>query len=341
MEIWFYQSPSLALPSYFNLLFYKRSIGEPYSLYSPLSDGPARLVSSLEALNDQKKSLDILRKSLGDEVATTALSLIPGESVNFDDYAPNMSSDLLLNMIAGLPDNPLTQEELNLNRLREHVTMSLVMEGQEVVNSYNVFRDEQGRETLNYLMRFMLPDPKIVAQREDGSFHYDLTLRTTVTTADNKPVYDQEDFLTGNLAEAQAEIAKKKDFAAEARLPLAPGKYTIIATLTNNLDKIETACECHRTRGRRPEHSHLQSVGLCRACSRERSAWRVALQHCRTALHAARGAERPHTPGRAAAAGLSVVARSQDNRSATLGEDPPPLRVWFHCCFPRRGFAGG
>jgi len=179
----------LHLPSYFNLLFYKRSIGEPYSLYSPLSDGPARLVSSLEALNDQKKSLDILRKSLGDEVATTALSLIPGESVNFDDYAPNMSSDLLLNMIAGLPDNPLTQEELNLNRLREHVTnLSLVMEGQEVVNSYNVFRDEQGRETLNYLMRFMLPDPKIVAQREDGSFHYDLTLRTTVTTADNKPV---------------------------------------------------------------------------------------------------------------------------------------------------------
>jgi GWxTD domain-containing protein len=240
MEIWFYQSPSRALPSYFNLLFYKRSIGEPYALYSPLSDGPARLVSSLEALNDQKKSLDILRKSLGDEVATTALSLIPGEPVNFDDYAPNMSSDLLLNMIAGLPDNPLTQEELNLNRLREHVTMSLVTEGQDVVNSYNVFRDEQGRETLNYLMRFMLPDPKIVAQREDGSFHYDLTLRTTVTTADNKPVYDQEDFLTGNLAEAQAEIAKKKDFAAEARLPLAPGKYTIVASLTNNVDKIAT-----------------------------------------------------------------------------------------------------
>jgi len=33
--------------------------------------------------------------------------------------------------------------------------MSLVMEGQEVVILTTFFRDEQGRETLNYLMRFI------------------------------------------------------------------------------------------------------------------------------------------------------------------------------------------
>jgi GWxTD domain-containing protein len=51
MEIWFYESPSRAMAPYFNLVFYKRSLGEPYSLYSPNSDGPAHLVSTLETLS--------------------------------------------------------------------------------------------------------------------------------------------------------------------------------------------------------------------------------------------------------------------------------------------------
>jgi len=240
LQIWFYESPTRVLPPYFNLVFYKRSIGEPYSLYSPNRDGPVRLVASLEALNDQKRSLDILRKSLGNEVATTALTLIPGEPVDFDNYAPNMSSDLLLSEIEGLPDNPLTQEQLNLNRAREHVTMSLLIGSQDATISYGVFRDAQGREMLNYLMRTALADPGIVGKRPDGSFYYDLTLRTTVTTADNKPVYEQEDQLTANLTDAQAEVAKKKRFAAEARIPLSPGNYVILATLTNNLTHTAT-----------------------------------------------------------------------------------------------------
>ena len=65
-------------------------------------------------MNDQKRSLDILRKSLGDEVATTAVALIPGEPVDLNtDYEPSMSSDMLLSEIEGLPDNPMTQEQLD------------------------------------------------------------------------------------------------------------------------------------------------------------------------------------------------------------------------------------
>jgi len=240
MEIWFYQSPSLALPPYFNLVFYKRSIGEPYSLYSPNRDGPARLVSSLEALNDQKRSLEILRKSLGDEVATTALSLIPGESVNFDEYEPNLSSDMLLSNIEGLPDNPLTQDRLNANRLREHVTTSILSGEEPPEMTWAVFRDEKGEATVSYLLRFQAPDSKLIGPGPNKALEYNLTLRTTVLTADGKPVYDQEEALTGQVTEAQADIARKKRFGAESRLPLVPGKYTVVATLTNNLTQTAT-----------------------------------------------------------------------------------------------------
>ena len=242
MEIWFYQSPSLALPPYFNVLFYKRSNGEDFTLYSPLSDGPARLVATLEAMNDQKRSLDTLRKSLGDEVATTAVSLIPGEPVDLrsDTYAPGMSSDLLLSEIASLPDNPITQEMLNQNRARERVTTSVFLGGEDTTLSYVSFRDESGGMKLSYLFSMKFANPSLIGAHKDGSNYYDLTLRSDVLTAAGKPVYSQEDRLTGNLTPPQAEAARKRRFAAEARLPLAPGNYSLIVTLTNNVDKAAT-----------------------------------------------------------------------------------------------------
>ena len=238
MEIWFYESPSRALPPYFYLLFYKRSIGERFALYSPNQDGPAHLVSTLEALNDQKRSLDILRKSLGDEVAKMSLTLLPDESVSFDDYQPSLSSDLVLSTIAGLPDNPITQEQLSLNRLREHVTMSVLTGDSDLSLDYEVVRDEEGRETLSYLLRTVRPDEQLVGRRSDGGAYYDLTLRTAVAAQDGKPAYNQEDRLTGNLTADQVEVVKQKRFAAEARLPLAPGTYVLEATLTNNINHI-------------------------------------------------------------------------------------------------------
>ena len=238
MEIWFYESPSRAMAPYFNLVFYKRSLGEPFSLYSPNSDGPAHLVSTLETLNDQKRSLDTLRKSLGDEVAKTAITLIPDESVSFDDFSPSLSSDLLLSTIAGLPDNPITQEQLGLNRLREHVTMSVLTGESDISLEYSVIRDEEGRETLSYLMRSARPDERLVGRRKDGSAYYDLSLRTSVAAIGGKSAFDQEDRLTGNLTDSQVEAAKKKRFAAEGRVPLSPGTYLLEATLTNNVNHI-------------------------------------------------------------------------------------------------------
>ncbi|HET7103786.1 MAG TPA: GWxTD domain-containing protein [Terracidiphilus sp.] len=238
MEIWFYQSPSPALPPYFYVLFYKRSTGEAYTLYSPYQDGPARLVSTLEAMNDQKRSLETLRKSLGDQVATISLSLIPGEHVNLDDYSPTLSSDVLLNTIAGLPDNPLTLDRLNINRAQEHVTMSAMVGERNMAMSYEVFRDNQGRAILSYLLSSSAPNPQLIGQRPDKSYYYDLTLRTSVLTPGGKSVYEQDDRLTANLTGLQADVARRKKFAAEARLPLSPGKYTLVATLTNNINTV-------------------------------------------------------------------------------------------------------
>ena len=95
LVIWFYQATTPALPTHFYIVFYKRSIGEDYTLYSPYQDGPSRLVTGLEGKNDPKNNLDVIKRSLGDEVARTTISLIPGEPVNLNDYTPSLQSDVL------------------------------------------------------------------------------------------------------------------------------------------------------------------------------------------------------------------------------------------------------
>lgn len=233
--VWFYQSPSPALPPYFYVVFYKRSAGEPYTLYSPYQDGPARLVTGLEDLNDQSRSLKTIRKSLGDEVARLAVSLIPSEPVDLDNYSPGMTSDELLATIRGLADNPLEKQRIALRRSHEKVTASILTQANRPEVGYVVSRDEHGQSVVNYLIQFREPDATLVGQRRDKTLGYELTLQNHITTESGRSVYDEVVVLTGQLQQGQAEVGRKKPFAAEDRMPLVPGTYIVQSTLTNNL----------------------------------------------------------------------------------------------------------
>ena len=240
MEIWFYESQTPALPPYFYLIFFKPSASEEYRLYSPRNDGPVRLCSTGETRNDPVQALSIIRKALGAEVAKTTVTLLPNEHADLSSFEPGMESDSLLATINDLPDNPLTLQRINANRLREHVSTAILTGETPPELSYAVFRDEQGSETVSYLLKNQNPDPTLIGHGSDKSPMYDIELRTSVLTADGKPVYEQDDELTGKITEAQASVVAKKRFGAESRLPLVPGKYLVVATLTNNLTHVAT-----------------------------------------------------------------------------------------------------
>ncbi|SEB85977.1 GWxTD domain-containing protein [Terriglobus roseus] len=233
--IWFYQSPTPALQSYFSVLFYKRSTGEDYALYSPYQDGPNRLITGLETGNDQARSLQQLRKALGSEVARTAVSLIPTEPVNLAEFSPSMMSDALLANIRGLADNPLEIARVNRNR-REKVTSSIMSEDAPPEVKYAVIRDENGHATADMFVRLAHPDAGIAGARKAGGTGYDLTLQQHITTADGRAVYDTVSTIAAPLSPAALDVARHKVFAAEDQLPLEPGKYVVQTTLTNNIN---------------------------------------------------------------------------------------------------------
>jgi GWxTD domain-containing protein len=185
--IWFYQSKTPALPTHFYILFYKRSIGEDFTLYSPYQDGPVRLVTGLEAKNDQKNGLDIIKRSLGNEVARTTISLIPGEPVNLNDYTPSLQSDVLLSTIKGLPDNDVEKERLAQRRsARESITTSVFLGSNTAAAQTAIFRDSTGRMTAHALVSYERPEPSIIGTLPDKKPGYSLTLQTSVLTPDGK-----------------------------------------------------------------------------------------------------------------------------------------------------------
>lgn len=254
--VWFYQASTPALPPYFYVVFYKRSAGEAYTLYSPYMDGPARLITGLEALNDQNRGLKQIRESLGDEVARLAVSLIPTEPVDLDSYSPSMQSDVLLSTIKGLADSPLQKQQLALRKRQEKITASIVTTANTPHVGYTVSRDERGDSLVNYLIQFPEADATLIGERKDKTLGYDLTLQNHITTEADASVYDDVVTLTGQLEPGQAEVGRKKAFAAEDRFPLVPGRYLIESTLTNNL-----TLAAHRTLDAvvvpQPNHSAL------------------------------------------------------------------------------------
>lgn len=235
MSIWFYQSDSPALPAYFYVVFYKRSPMDEFTLYSPYQDGPARLVTTLENMNDQKKSLEILRKSMGDEVARTVLSLVPSEPVDLESYNPSLESDVLLSTIKGLADNPITRERIAERRHLEQVTTRMLVGGDQLELQAATFREQDQRSTIHFLLLFREPEATLVGALGQGRTGYKLTLETGVFTESGTPVYSEESTIAGELAPEEAEKAKHERFAAEKRLPVAPGRYKLIVTVTNLL----------------------------------------------------------------------------------------------------------
>jgi GWxTD domain-containing protein len=236
--IWFYQATTPALPTHFYIVFYKRSVGEDYTLYSPYQDGPSRLVTGLEGKNDQVNNLDVIKRSLGDEVARTTISLIPTEPVSLNDYTPSLQSDVLLSTIRGLADNPLTKELLNQRRANERVTTSVFAGTNPATLQTAVFRDSSGRMTVHSLLSYERPEGDLIGILPSKQFGYSLTLQTSVLTPDGRPVYVQNEKLAGVVNESQATVARNKRFGAETRIPLSPGKYQIISTLTNDLNHL-------------------------------------------------------------------------------------------------------
>jgi GWxTD domain-containing protein len=236
LEIWFYQSPSPnhALPPYFYVVFYQRSLNEDYKLYSPFLDKPEKLVQSTNAANDEAMALKIIKEDLGAEVARIALTLLPNEPANLD--SPSLESETLLNRIRNYRNLPENIELLDeRHAMHENVTHRIVLGEAFSDLSTMATRDGDALASISYLFQLFNPQDFFVAQGEDGRFYYNVEVEAKLKTRGGQLIYRDIQNLMNYLTAADVTERRQRRFALEGRLPASPGAYTLQLTVTNKV----------------------------------------------------------------------------------------------------------
>jgi GWxTD domain-containing protein len=236
LEIWFYQSPSTnhALPPYFYVLFYQRSLNEDYKLYSPLLDKPERLVQSTNAVNDERTAIKIIKQDLGAEVAKIALTMLPNEPASLD--SPSLESESLLDRIRNYRNLPENIELLDERRaMHENVSHRIVLGESFSDLSLMATRDGDALASISYLFQLFNPQDFFVAQGEDGRYYYNLEVEAVLKNREGQVIYRDTQILMNYLTAADVAERRQRRFALEGRLPASPGAYALALTVTNKV----------------------------------------------------------------------------------------------------------
>jgi len=234
-EIWFYANASPALPTAFYVLFYDRNSTGDYVIYSPYNDGPDKLTTGVEAINDPVAGLSMIQNSVGAEVARISLSLIVGEPVDTSNPRPSLASDVMLMELKGLAEQPYYRDDIRRKwMMREQVTSSMILQGHNLDIILLPVRDERGITRLDYSLGLKSPSDLSVTPTKDDRLLYSLQVRVQVfdrdtskllfvTLKDLHDVFDKDHFRD----------IKDKIFTYEGMLPLPPGNYRLAFQFTD------------------------------------------------------------------------------------------------------------
>lgn len=236
LEIWFYSYSHPALPPAFYIMFYKHEGFGDFRFYSPFVDGPDKLMSGTEYINDYQGSIQAIQESVGPEVAQLSQSLIPGEPVDSSQGRPGLSSDAMLATVKGLANNPFTRDEINQKRsLYGVVSARLMIPGQNLDVATLPLRDARGVTRVDYAMRFREASDITLEAVAEGHYAYNLQAQVRVYDAEknNRLIFSQDENVHGTMDQQGFNDMKGRHVGYEGTLPLPPGKFHIEFVLTD------------------------------------------------------------------------------------------------------------
>ena len=236
IEIWFYSFNHPSLPPFFYIMFYRHEGFGDFRFYSPFIDGPDKLVTGTENINNRQGSIQAIQDSVGPLVAHLSQSLIPNEPIDPSADRPSLQSDAMLATIKGLADNPFTKQDLERRRaMVENVTARLLIPGQNLDIATLPLRDSRGITRLDYAMRFRQASDASLAQRSDGRYAFNLSAQVRVfdSAHNNQLIFTQEKRITDVVDSNQLEDIKHSRIGYEGSLPLPPGKFHLEFVLTD------------------------------------------------------------------------------------------------------------
>jgi GWxTD domain-containing protein len=234
-ELWTYQSsPDMGLPPFFHLLFWKRhDVGE-YEIYSPLVDGPLKLIRGVDRYtNDPTVAIQELL-DISPNLAHASLTFDLSEAADFETGQASLGTELILGRIADVSRRAVRTDYADAwLRYRGKVSAEYSFNFVSSRSFVAVLGGPGATSFVHYRVELDPGDFSLV--QGDGAARYFTTLDVTieVTDVDGRRVFTRDKEVYVQLSSAEIRELDVAPFAYEDDFPLIPGDYKLVVILRN------------------------------------------------------------------------------------------------------------
>lgn len=237
--VWFYQGMSkFGLPDAFNLIFLKKYGVGDYELYSPIKDGPQKMLVNF--FGDPKDYLDAFNqlRLVQPELANTSMTLLPQEPITGQN--PSMASEMLLANIMVKPQKSIKdQYAKQLLKYKDIIEVEYSTNYIDCDSMVALIYDEKKTPYIHYLIE---PENLSVNAME-GTFYTTLEISGQVTDKASKTIYQFNRTLPIRFGQEQMEKIGSRPFSYQGAFPLCPGEYHFHLLVKNRVSKEFTSFE--------------------------------------------------------------------------------------------------
>ena len=240
LVIWFYSGLTGAgLPSAFNVVFFKKNDAGDYVLYSPIADGPQKLLTFYNGdMTDYLHAYQELNE-IEPLIADVSMSLIPGDYVM--GMNPSQSSDILIsNKIPKFAyDSVKSAYAEKLLKYKDIIEVEYTANYIESDALVQVYRDNAGRAFIHYLIE----PSKLSIERFEGIYRTTFNVNGIVSDAHGKTVYQFDRVIPVELNGDQFSKIKDRLVSFQDAFPLIEGDYKLSVLWKNTVSKEFTSVE--------------------------------------------------------------------------------------------------
>ncbi len=237
--VWFYQGMSpFGLPDSFNVVFFKEYGSGDYEIYSPIQDGPQKLL--VHYFGDPKDYLSAFNqlKEIRPNLAYTSLTLLPGESWNAVN--PSMASEILLSNIYVKPQKAVKDEYAEkLLKYKDFVEVEYTANYIGNDHLVSIHKDESGV----YFVHYLIEPEKLSVNFAEPRYYTTLEVSGKVSELSGKTVYQFNKTIPIQFDEEELKKIQTKPFSLQDVFPLVEGSYKFDLLLKNRVSKEFTSVE--------------------------------------------------------------------------------------------------
>ena len=260
MEVWFYTGePRLGLPPFFYVAFYQPYGSGDFRLYSPVSDGPRKLLNGggLMAVRERLDSgrpmygytplgfsgyepgeieaiWEILR-GVDIDLASAAFSLFPSDTGSADESP--LRSELLLADIARVPDR-IMPASVWAERVLMGVTEAEVRFETLPLETLAIgLVDRNGVPFVHFAAQ--TDGARLNLANYEERYYFTFETSTALTDPSSRVIHHAQDHIQGDLTAGEDQVVRFRTnpFLYIDRLPTVPGNQTFDLVIENNVSR--------------------------------------------------------------------------------------------------------